>query len=371
MFVSFGAEEAGVEASENDWLAGSDAFVKQHPEILRRLAFGFNIDVTGWHGERGVLQTTPDATGFLGQTVRDLGLGERVVVRPTIGSTTDTWNLSSVGGGAAAIMSWVSETGGVFGGESSYSAIYHTDLDVFSPSQFPNLEHDLRLEALAIARTDRATTLPIDFTAMAAWLGESLKADEPRAPGVSFADVHGALDRFRAEAARVEQARAAVRDAGAARRLNAWLMRTRKDVFPWLVGRSAANTRGSAYVGQLQTLGQARAAAEAGDAPAAAQALQRLLGAGSRASAEVFRRQRLYFYTAGDWSAQFGHRARPVPADMYDVYQRIQGGRVEAADLARLRAVEEEIRGAVVDAMFIVAGKLNEATAALRETPLP
>ena len=187
MFISFGAEEAGVEATESDWLAGSDAFQKQHPEITRRLALGVNIDVTGWGGDRGNYMTTPDSIAFAQTIVKDAGLADRMSVSPIPSSTTDAWNLSSVGGGTVALIQWTNGNGGVFGGGSSYSAIYHTDFDVFKPEYFPNLGNDLRIEALSLLRVDRAVTLPIDFGGVASWLGTALASDKERAPASTSA----------------------------------------------------------------------------------------------------------------------------------------------------------------------------------------
>ena len=299
MFISFGAEEAGVEATESDWLAGSQAFVAQHPEITRRLALGVNIDVTGWSGTKGALLTTPDNVAFERGVLADAGLASRVTVRPVLSSTTDAWNLGSVGGGAAALMTWISETGGVFSGGSSFSAIYHTDFDVFDPKLVPNLETDLRIEALSVARADRTVALPIDFGGIASWLEDGVTADEAKTPGVSFAGVHAAIARVRSEAASVDARRTALRSAAQAGPVNLWLMRTRKDLLPWLVGRGAGGVRTAGYANQVQMLASARAAAAKGDRAGVSAALGRMLGAGARASREASRDERLYAYTSG------------------------------------------------------------------------
>src|SRR5262249_1849922 len=107
MFISFGGEEAGVEATESDWLAGSQAFITQPPEITRSLALGVNIDVTGWAGDKGALLTTPDNVTFERGVLADLGLQERVTVRPVLSSPADAGNLAAVGGGAASLMTGV------------------------------------------------------------------------------------------------------------------------------------------------------------------------------------------------------------------------------------------------------------------------
>ena len=371
MFISFGAEEAGVEATESDWLAGSDAFQKQHPEITRRLALGVNIDVTGWGGDRGNYMTTPDSIAFAQTIVKDAGLADRMSVSPIPSSTTDAWNLSSVGGGTVALIQWTNGNGGVFGGGSSYSAIYHTDFDVFKPEYFPNLGNDLRIEALSLLRVDRAVTLPIDFGGVASWLGTALASDKERAPGIDFTGADAALERFRTAWARVDRGRASIRTAAQAGPVNLWLMRTRKDLLPWLVGRNGGGVRTSSIANQVQALANARAAAERGDGAAALQAVERLAGAANRVTREAYTDQRLYAYTSGDWSAQYGQRSRPLPDGDFRHLSAAQERGDPKGEVAALAGLEGEARANLTDALFIVAGKLNQASEALAETPVP
>ncbi len=371
MFISFGAEEAGVAATESDWLAGSQAFIAEHPEITRRLALAVNIDVTGWGGTRGALLTTADNVAFERSVLADLAVGDRAEVRPILSSTTDAWNLGSVGGGAAALMTWVSETGGVFGGRSTFSAIYHTDHDVFDPTLVPNLVTDLRIEALSILRRDRATTLPIDFAGIASWVEAALKADAAKAPGVSFDEAMAAVDRLRSESARIDRRLASVKTPAAAKPVNLWLMRTRKDLVPWIIGRGVGGVRTSTYANQVQALAAARANAEKGDRAALETGLARLLGAGARVSRDVYREQRLYAYTSGDWSSLFDQRGRQPGADLYDIYQHVrEGGRAEL-EVKHLEVLEAAARDHLSDALFLMAGKVDAAARALRDTPLP
>jgi len=368
MFISFGAEEAGVEATESDWLAGSQAFIAEHPEITRRLALAVNIDVTGWGGAKGALLTTPDNVAFERTVLADLGLRDRSEVRPVLSSTTDAWNLGSVGGGAAALMTWVSETGGVFGGRSTFSAIYHTDFDVFDPKLVPNLETDIRVEALSILRRDRATTLPIDFAGIAAWVDEALSADSAKVPGISFEEAKAALSRLRSESARLDQHLTAIKSP---RPVNLWLMRTRKDLVPWLIGRGAGGVRTSAYANQVQSLAVARSIAQKGDRTALENALARLLGAGARVSRDVFNEQRLYAYTSGDWSSLFEQRARQPGPDVYEIYQRVKAGGRAEAEVDNLKTLEAAARERLSESLFLITGKIDMAARALRETPVP
>jgi hypothetical protein len=371
MFISFGGEEAGVEATESDWLAGSQAFIAEHPEITRRLALAVNIDVTGWAGAKGALLTTPDNVAFERTVLADLGLRDRSEVRPVLSSTTDAWNLGSVGGGAAALMTWGSETGGVFGGRSTFSAIYHTDFDVFDPKLVPNLETDIRIEALSILRRDRTTRLPIDFGGIAAWVEESLNADSAKAPDVSFDEAKAALNRLRSESARLEQRLVTVNTPEIAKPVNLWLMRTRKDLVPWLIGRGASGVRTSAYANQVQSLAMARSLAEKGDRAGLDAALARMLGAGARVSRDVFKEQRLYAYASGDWSSLFEQRARQPGPDVYEIYQRVNAGGRAEAEIENLKTLEVAARERLSESLFLITGKIDMAVRALRETPLP
>src|SRR6185437_6147144 len=106
MFLATGGEEAGIEASEQDWLAGSHAFVAAHPEILRRLVYDFNIDLAGWTSSRGNLASTPGIIAHQQKMLADLGVADRVTARPGLGDTTDAWNFGVVGGGATSILQW-------------------------------------------------------------------------------------------------------------------------------------------------------------------------------------------------------------------------------------------------------------------------
>jgi hypothetical protein len=141
-------------------------------------------------------------------------------------------------------------------------------------------------------------------------------------------------------------------------------------VLPWLLARNGG-IRTSAFATQLQALAAARSAAARGDAAAAAEALQRLAGQAGRVTRDAFVDQRLYAYTSGDWSAQYGHRARPLPVAIYDVYQQLRGGQDAPSAEGALAALEAEARANLNDALFLVAGKMDQAARALNETPLP
>src|SRR5208283_2901967 len=99
-------EEAGVEATEFDWLAGSHAFVTDHPEIERSLVYGFNIDLAGWTAKRGTLYTTPELSPTQQKLISDLGLTSQVKLHLGLDPDQDSWNFGTVGGGGVSWLVW-------------------------------------------------------------------------------------------------------------------------------------------------------------------------------------------------------------------------------------------------------------------------
>ncbi len=374
MFLATGGEEAGVEATEQDWLAGSHAFVTAHPEITRRLVYDFNIDLAGWTANRGTLATTPDLLVHQQRLLGDLTLTDRVTARIGLGNTTDAWNFGIVGGGGVSILEWNS----VFGDDRAsnqpnpYTKYYHTQLDVFHPEDYKNLMTHLRVGALSLLRLDQALNVPIQFSEVASWVGKAIDADAKKAPLVSFAAVRSALDEFQSQAERVEKARTQINSPAQARPLNRWMMRTRKDLMPWLYGQNS-NLRSSGYATMFAALTDARQAAEKNDRGALLTALASVntVRQSSLVSPEVARDERLYWYTSGDWSSAYYQKQRPVSEEINAVYQRLRNdGAIEAA-LPALRQFEDQARGYLSEALFIIAGKLRVAADSLREAPLP
>jgi hypothetical protein len=85
----------------------------------------------------------------------------------------------------------------------------------------------------------------------------------------------------------------------------------------------------------------------------------------------VARDERLYWYTSGDWASAFYQKQRPVDQSLEEVYRRLAAGGDMTLELPALKRAEEQARGYLSEAIFIVAGKLRSATSALQETPLP
>ena len=92
LFISFGSEEAGGLATQSDWLTGSYAFTKAHPEITSRLAYAFNVDSAGWTADKGYLFATIDNLAFQRRLLSDLGLAERIELRSGVTSWVDAWS---------------------------------------------------------------------------------------------------------------------------------------------------------------------------------------------------------------------------------------------------------------------------------------
>jgi Zn-dependent M28 family amino/carboxypeptidase len=375
MFLATGGEEAGLEATEEDWLAGSWAFTAAHPEIMRRLVYDFNMDLVGWTSDRGILATTPDMVSAEARLLEDLGLSAHVTARAGLNNVTDAWSFGIVGGGGAGILSWT----GVFGlnGEArsepnQYAQYYHTQLDLYHAEDYKNLPQHLRLGLLSVLRTDQNIHVPMQFSEVASWAQQALEADSMRLPDVSFDSALSALSDFRKEAARVEAARSGIRTASQAHVLNLWLMRTRKDLMPWLFGQGQSGLRTSGYANMLAALSAARAAADKGDKDATVAALGRIntVRTGARFSPEVARDERLYWYSSGDWAAAYYQKQRPADDALDGVYRRLTAGGAIAAELPILQRAEDEARGYLDEALFLVAGKLRTATGALREAPL-
>ena len=359
MFVAVGAEEAGVDATESDWLAGSLAFIRAHPEVTRSLAFLLNVDTAGWTADRGLLSGTYDVVPFLRQVVADLGLEDRLTVAGGMSSNVDAWNYGSVGGGAVGYIFW----GDPFSG-GSYTQYYHTQLDLYRPEDYQNLPHDLRVGALSLNRIDQAVILPIQFSDIAEWAQASLEADLARVGEVSGEEALGAVGQLLAKADELESVRQGLTDPTRVEELNRRLMSARRDLVPWLVSRGGNPLRTGAHATSLSRLAQARAAAEQGDADAAVAALEELqvVRAAAQVSPEVMEAQRLYWYTSDDWSVAFEHKPRPVRVEVAGIHRRLKAGGSVAAELPQLAQLEAESRGRLAEALFLITGKLNAAT---------
>jgi hypothetical protein len=213
---------------------------------------------------------------------------------------------------------------------------------------------------------------PLSFSEVARWAEQTLRADAERTPDVPFEPALEALIAFRTEAAKVESGRAAITAPAKAHALNLWLMRTRKELMPWLFGQGPSGLRTSGYASTLAALTAAREAAGKGDREGTLAALGRIntVRTAARFSPEVARDERLYWYSSGDWASAYYQKQRPPDGSLDEVYRRLAAGSAAGAALPELRAAEEQARGALREAVFLVAGKLRSATDSLRQAPL-
>ncbi len=368
LFISFGSEEVGGLWTQYDWLAGSHAFIRAHPEITSRLAYAFNVDGAGWKGREGRLYATLDQVAFQSGLLAELGLDERVTVREIIGTGVDAWSLGGVRGGAVAYMSWI--------GDVPFSRYYHTQHDVYSAEDYTNLQDHLRVGALGVLRMDQAVVLPVGFSEIADWVAQQLERIEQilsalSAPTELLGDARQAAERLRTQAKRLATANASVVDVDHAAVVNALMMRTRHDLVPWLLN-TEGRLRGSRYVEDFAALQRARLAATDGDTEAAARALEEVntMQWGKRVSPGTYRAERLLSYEPVGWMWEFDQHARPIGPELHTIYSQLGAGRGSdsVTGIARLEAQAE---GSLREALFIVSGKLREAARALADVPLP
>jgi len=245
VFASFAGEEfGGPSGTWYNWLNGSYAFVKAHPEIMAGLVIDLNSDIIAFARGPGKywMESTWEVDGFLGDALGDLGLNGQVGTYSPVYSWTDAWSLAAKGGGSAVDGTWV----------AAYDAIYHTQLDDLSrvdPDAFGTI---LRLYALMAVRADGALVLPLDLAATVAWADGALSSERAAVPYLSgaFERAAAALGELRAavaaanaragelraayDAARTDAERAAVRAEADA--LNEALIDARRTLTTWSLG---------------------------------------------------------------------------------------------------------------------------------------
>ncbi len=358
LLISFGSEEAGGIGTQSDWLVGSYAFVKSHPEIASRLAYAFNVDGAGFTAERGHLFATVDNLPFQRALLKDLNLEARIRLHEGVTNWVDAWSLGAIGGGAVSYLLWF-PAHPEFEGPGSFSRYYHTQLDVYRAAEYQNLDFDLELGALGLYRADRARLLPIDFKEIAVWVSKALEDDQWKAPSVSFAEARAEADAF---------GRAA--EASGASRLNRILLNVRHELVPWLLSTSSSRAvlKTTPYASDLAALTRAREAMEFGDAAMAASALEEVATVDTAAilSEESYYRERVYAFGPASWGNDFEQDVRPVGPEVYRLYQRLRGGSVGPEDIAAVLRLEAQARGHLEEALLLIAGKLRQATANLQ-----
>lgn len=364
LFMATGSEEAGLEDAERDWLAGSHAFLERHPEILRNAALIFNVDLIGWTAPTGSLMSTPDIRAHQQALLTDLGYAPKIEITIPTTSAIDAWNYGVVGGAAMNHL-WRATSSG----NPAYFSLYHTQLDVFQPDRFDNMQMDLRLLTLSLWRAATEPRLSIALTALADYLDPLLKADAVKAPDVSFADAQAALAEFRAAAAAVES----VDQSEAADQVNRVLMTTRHSLVPWLYasnGDFEQVVRSGEYAQRVSALDHAIAALRQGDAGAARAALGDLYEGRQclRLSPAVYAEERAFWAGDGGWATQFGHRAPPPPAAFEASCAALTKTPVEPAPvIAALVSVRAGAVESLAQAVALIAEKLRAAAVTLTQ----
>ena len=359
LFMAAGSEEAGQEDPERDWLAGSNAFVQAHPEILRRAAFVSNLDGVGWTPSTARLAVSPDILAGQRAVLADPGLAATAEAKPFTGSTIDAWNFGVVGGAAtSALLTW----------DNSYTPLYHTQEDVFLPERFANMGRDLRIVALGLFRAATAPRAEVSLLALADAVGAELDKEAALLPGTSFADTRFALQEFRAAAATVE----AIGSNDAVR----VLLSTRHALVPWLYaanGDFAQALRTVEYTRRVQTFDAAIKALRESRPAAALEALAQLYEGRQcqRFSAATYARERGFRAGEGGWASRFGHRA-PPPVPAFDAACRglVAGATPVEPVIDGLGAARAEALLAVEQSLALMAAQLRAASAQLREAGL-
>jgi len=83
----------------------------------------------------------------------------------------------------------------------------------------------------------------------------------------------------------------------------------------------------------------------------------------------VIEAERLYWYTSGDWSVAYEQKSRQVNIEVAAVYRRLAASGDLTQEIPAIRQLEAEARAHLSEALFLIAGKLNAATVALRDMP--
>jgi Peptidase family M28/PA domain len=367
LLVAFGAEEAGGIGTQSDWLVGSYAFVKNHPEIASRLAYAFNVDGAGFTADKGHLFATVDNLPFQRALLRDLNLESRIQLHEGVTNWVDAWSLGAIGGGAVSYLLWFPGHP-QYEGPASFSRYYHTQLDVYRASEYQNLDADLTLGALGLYRADRAQVLPIAFEEIASWLERTLDDDARKVPSVSFKEVQASASVFARAASRVAERRRAS-SASEAARWNRLHLNVRHELVPWLLSTSSSRAvlKTSPHASDLAALSRAREAIDFGDAAMASSALEEVTTADTAAtlSEKSYYRERLFAFGPASWGNDFEQDIRPVSPELFRLYQRVRGGSVGAEDKDAIRRLEAQARGHLEEAILLISGKLREAAARL------
>ena len=293
--------------------------------------------------------------------LNDLGLASQVAIKAAIGSTTDAWNFGVVGGAATNSLNSI---------DPGFWPLYHTQMDVFRPERFANMEAHLRVLALSLKRAADEPRLPIALSAVADFVDAQLILDAAKAPEVSFADARNGLAQFRKAAAAIE-ADDNPRDVDA---LNRLLMATRHKLVPWLYadnGSYEQAARTTVYADRVASLDHALAAAKTRDRDASLKALANFYEGRQcqLLSPEIYAYERNFWAGEGGWSSRFQQRAPPPPPAFEVGCRALLNAGSDWSPLigAGLEAARADAADRVSQSVTVIAAKLRVATDALNE----
>jgi hypothetical protein len=378
MFLAPGGEEEGLVDSERSWLAGSWAFVQAHPEVMRRLVYDRNFDLSGWTATKGRMLSSPEIAEEQKAVIADLGLSDRISVIEGQDIGTDAWNFGAVGGGGTSLLVWNSrmlERDWNWDPKVEPDPFWkysHTQFDLYRPEDYKNLLTELKVSTLSVLRMSEIQNVPIRLTEVASWAEAALNADATNVTGVSFDEARSAVNEFRSEAAKVELLQNSATSAAQARVINDVLLNARKSLMPWLYSDVETSFRTTRCANTLAAIERARAAAEKVDRAAALKALEDVeeLRQFAELSPEVEQRERLSSEASNDWGLVYKQLAQPPSPELVAVFRDLEQGADVSAKVESLKTLETLAKADLSHSLWIVAGRMREATETLRTAPL-
>jgi len=378
MFLAPGAEEGGMVDTQRDWLAGSWAFVQAHPEVTRRLVYDRNFDLSGWTATKGKMLTSPEIAEAQKAVIADLGLGDRIMVIEGQDIGTDAWNFGAVGGGGTSLLVWNSrmlERDWNWDPKVEPDPFWkysHTQFDLYRPEDYKNLLTELKVSTLSVLRMSEALNVPVRLTDVASWADKAFNSDATNVTGVSFDDARNALSEFRAEAERVESLQKNANSPARSKVTNALLLDTRKNLMPWLYSDVGGSFRTTRYANTLAAIQQAGMAAEKVDRAGALKALEGIeqLREFAGLSPEVEQQERLSSEASNDWGLVYKQLPQPPSSELVAVFRDLEQGADVSAKVDSLKTLETRAKADLSHSLWIVAGRMREATETLRTARL-
>ncbi len=374
MFFAVGAEEGGMVDSDRDWLAGSWAFIQAHPEVMRRLVYDRNFDLSGWTATKGRMLTSPEIAQAQKQIIADLGLLDRITVIPGQDIGTDAWNFGAVGGGSTSLLVWNSrmlERDWNWDPKVEPDPFWkysHTQFDLYRPDDYQNLLTELKVSTLSVLRMAEVSNVPIRLTDAASWAMKALDSDATKVTDVSVDHARIALSQFRSKAEKVESLQKNATSPTQASEINDLLLNTRTNLMPWLYSDVEGSFRTTRYANTLAAIEEARMAAEKNDRAGAVKALERIeqLREFSQLSPEVEQEERLYSEASNDWGLVYQQLAQPPAPELVAVFRDLNKGGDLSANVESLRRLDAQAKVNMSNSLSIVAGQLLASTESLR-----